>query len=259
MDTIPDLTFVQPDPDLAFYLSPAGDFDGDGYADLAVGSNLGRVDVVWGGAHLSVVATTVLTGEDLNTGQGSCAGDLSGDGIADLVVGAPGFFLGPGLAGPPGRVTVILGDPGRLARERLLIAGPQASDFFGFAVTARNDIDGDGYSDLVVGAPLTDDTLGAIYVYRGGPSPSINADLALRGTVPGSQFGRYIAATGDLDGDGFSDLAVGAPAIYSNTPGVFGRVYVYAGADADLSRSPVTLTQGQTGDYFGGPVASAPP
>jgi hypothetical protein len=262
MDAVPDLTYVEPEPDPGGSLSAAGDLDGDGYADLAIGarsgaSGLGRVDVVWGSARLSALDGTTLTGKIAGAvwGQASRAGDLNGDGYADLVVGAPGTFPSSGQGG----VTVIFGDSGRLLRAQVSIAGPQAFDFFGYSVSARSDLDGDGYSDLVVGAPLTDDSLGAVYLYRGGPSLSTVAEVVSRGTVAGGQFGRSVAGAGDLDGDGFPELAVGAPAVYSVTPGVFGRVYVYPGAEPSLTSSPLVLTREQTGDYFGAPVAEAPP
>lgn len=74
------------------------------------------------------------------------------------------------------------------------------------------DLDGDGYDDLAVGIPYQDD-VGAILVYRGGPAPALDKvpDLELVGTVPGATFAVPLDLVGDLNGDGFGDLAATTP------------------------------------------------
>ena len=210
-----------------------------------------------GDAALSGHATTLITGTTPGAlwGQTASAGDLNGDGYADLVVGGPGNIPSQSQGG----IAMVFGDPSRSLQSRISVAGPQAFDFFGYAVSATSDLDGDGYDDLIVGAPLTDDGLGAAYIFRGGPSPSSTADVVVHGAVASSQFGRSLAWTGDFDGDGAPDTLIGAPAVYSSTAGVFGRAYLYWGAAPQLSGSAVTLSMERIGDYFGGCVGGAAP
>ncbi|MEI8255587.1 MAG: VCBS repeat-containing protein, partial [Deltaproteobacteria bacterium] len=195
------------------------DVDGDGLPEILVGADAagahseGRVYVYAGtrGAFATTPAMVIDGTESAGRfGWGlSSAGDINGDGYVDVVVGAPH------VEAWNGRAYVFHGSSRGLALapdETLL--PPEAMGNFGALVTSAGDVNGDGYADVLVSAPSTNISRGALFVYRGSasglePTPS----LVLRGAAgPGVEFGSAAASAGDVNADGFGDVVVGSGA-----------------------------------------------
>ena len=229
-------------------ISPAGDVNGDGIVDLWVGATgddeggtgAGAVFLVLGplDSDLSLnLADAKLVGEAAQDGVGSAisgGGDLNADGYADVLLGAPGHddpstnsgaayvVLGPTLG------TVPLGT----ADVRML--GDSATDEAGSAVVWLGDANGDGHSDLAVGAPSDDDggtSAGAVHIVHGplsGTLSLLDADGKLLGESAGDGAGSGVFFVGDLDGDGMDDLAVGAEGV-DEAAADAGSLYLFLG------------------------------
>jgi hypothetical protein len=178
---------------------------------------------------------------DLDFGTAAVfTGDLDQDGAPDFAVGAARADAGGEAT--PGRVYIFFGGAGADATPDLVLQGDAPGDRFGMALGGHRDLDGDGAPDLVVGAPGNDQgaaNRGRVYVYFGGPGFDGVPDLVLAGQAAGDAFGRAVAMPGDVSGDGWDDLVVGAP--YNSSAGLFtGRIYVYFGGpglDAVFDRS----------------------
>lgn len=277
-----------------------GDFDGDGFDDLAAGvpgkdtgraTNAGGVTVAYGSeagvttagsqqfvAGVGALAGTSEAGDVL--GAAVAAGDFDADGYDDLAIGVPREDV-PGAA-DAGAVVILHGSIDGLGAERSQqrwagsgLPGRSATgDQFGAALAA-GDFDGDRYVDLAVGVP-GDDTgatdAGAVVVARGGAGglsgrggrQLVSGVDGLTGTAKaGELFGAALAA-GDLDGHGSVDLAIGAPGEDVGRSPNAGQVIVVGGGDGGLdpanSQQVRAGLQGITGrserdDVFGAAVA----
>jgi len=180
----------------------------------------------------------------------SSAGDPSGDGAPDLLIGA---YAADGVAGrDAGRVLVASGASGK---QILVLEGDAAGDWFGYAVAAASDLDGDDFDDLLVGAPRADGAggtdCGRLHVISGRTAAEL---FTVDGELPGDGFGSAVALTGDVDGDTVADLVVGAPFADPAAGPDAGRVYVLSGADGSVVR---TLDGQATDDRFGTAVCAA--
>uniref|UniRef100_A0A8K9WMB7 Integrin subunit alpha 10 n=1 Tax=Oncorhynchus mykiss TaxID=8022 RepID=A0A8K9WMB7_ONCMY len=156
-----------------------------------------------------------LNGEQIGSYYGSevCGLDVDQDGITDVLLVAAPMYLGPGNK-EAGRV-YIYSLSGVFVSNGTLKAEDRFQDArFGYALASAPDLNHDGYTDLLVGAPLEDGHNGAIYVYHGQGIHIIHnykQRIAGSSLSPSLQyFGRSVSARLDLDGDGLLDLAVGA-------------------------------------------------
>jgi hypothetical protein len=166
-------------------------------------------------------------------------GDFDGDGFDDLVVSAPDELAGSGMTG---EVRLYAGSPGGLGAPTLV---PNQSNSWGRALAAGDDVDGDGYEDLLVGG------LGHVAIFRGGasgldPTPWWSAT----GTAGG--WGLSAAFIGDVNGDGWTDVAVGAASDSSDN----GRIYVYLGSAAGMGTFPQELSPNGTDYRFGHAISA---
>ena len=192
-------------------------------------------------------------------------GDVNGDGFADVLIGAPG-------AGPNGvgEVSLYLGHPqGMSSTAFWMIDGDMAGSGFGGKLASAGDVNGDGFDDFIVGAPTYSRVAtngGAVFLWLGGPSsnaPAVNPDWMVKGGFPGAEFG-FSLASGDVNGDGLSDVVVGAPyyqnSISASVP--LGRVFIYLGSSNGLAATPAitlvpTSVDGFSLHWFGYSVAVA--
>jgi hypothetical protein len=268
-----------------------GDFDADGFADLAFGveESLESDDAYVAGAVIVVHGSAV--GLDTNRsysihqnspgiegtaehwdlfGRALAVGDFDGDGYADLAVGVPGEDAtanGP-LAGR-GAVQVVFGSASGLSQRDVVRAEgalggvPQHGDRLGHALAA-GDFDGDSFDDLAIGVPWKDVNLGglavdagqiyAIYGAVGGFDFSRTALWTATAihfpgaSAPNESFG-YSLAAGDFDRDGRDDLAIGEPWGDSVVPDD-GLVNVLMGSEGGLSNA---RRHGLTSGYHGHP------
>ena len=221
-----------------------GDFNGDGFSDLAVGdptyddtqSDQGEVEVFYGRASgYAASPDWIVKGTHADGRLGTSvanAGDVDNDGCDDLVIGEPGF----GDGGHPLEGAAYLyrgGRTGLAGSPAWNIASGVTNAFFGFAVAGAGDVNGDGYADVLVGAPdysHGSDIGGQVSVYFGSAAGlGTIASWTASGGPSGLQFGYCVAGAGDVNGDGYSDIAIGDP-YATGSLSQEGKVFVYNGS-----------------------------
>jgi len=239
-----------------------GDIDGDGYAEFAVGGPGWNVSAgglkedggaVWlfrGSATGPGAApwTSLLGGSaGANLGWSLAGlGDVNGDGFPDLAVGAP-FTSG-------GVVQVFAGSAGGVATSSSWQAtGCTLGDCsmqLGWSLGAAGDIDGDRSPDLIAGAPAAGaNDSGRALAWLGGSSWLGSTAWSVDGTTADEQLGGQVAGLGDVDGDGFADIA--AASSWDGALGDEGRVELFNGAGRGPGGVIWSKTSGTTGDYRG--------
>jgi hypothetical protein len=280
------------------YSLTAGDFNGDGFVDLAIGvpyeaigavTDAGAVSIIYGSASGLTVTGNQLWYEDLLTltseasdffGWALAAGDFNGDGRADLAIGSHGKNLG---GSDRGAVTVMYGTAAGLSavgrgyfRQNIALLGVEKdSDHFGQALAA-GDFNKDGYADLAIGVPGDDISgvagSGAVNVVYGSAVglTAANNQLWHQNLLGGSaaevddNFGRVLT-TGDFNGDGYADLAVGVPNKNVGASVDAGAIHIIFGSAAGLTATiHQYFTQSTVGvkpaseanDHFGSALAA---
>jgi hypothetical protein len=230
-------------------LAALGDLDGDGLADFVAGlpgdnpagPDSGAAKVLSGAAgHELLNLVGRARGERFGTSV-ALAGDLDCDGLPDVFVGAPGASPG-GLRGA-GSAQLF---SGRNAEVIYSFFGTEQDGELGSAVVSAGDMDGDGLPEIAIGSPGTRHGTGTVHVHSGADASIL---YTFHGDLPYDRFGAALAGASDVDGDGVSDLAVGAHQPAGRAPG-YARVL--SGADASIL---YTFGGEEPGDGFGLAVA----
>jgi hypothetical protein len=191
--------------------------------------------------------------------------DITGDGQPDLLVGVPKSDLGGELSG----LVYVVASPygtspqAELSESSFRLRGHEPGSQAGFSVSDAGDVNGDGFRDVLVGAPFAKEgstARGAAYLFLGPITANMQlsqADTRLIGAGFGDQAGWAVAGAGDVNGDGFDDVLVGAP--LNSLNGVeAGAVYLFYGP---LPQGHVELNQADAifvgGEGVGGRIGSA--
>ncbi|HEU5310608.1 MAG TPA: integrin alpha, partial [Candidatus Eisenbacteria bacterium] len=268
-----------PSDQMGFAVSGAGDVNGDGYADFIVGTNQlffrgqalvltsraydletpnggeqwvvgSQHDVSWlgsnpadlwlssdGGLTYSLLASNVggldrnefsITAPAVPTSTAKVRLSIAGEPLTHATSYASETFFSIVAPHDP---------PAAAHRLQRTFAGTNSEDALGASVSDAGDVNGDGYGDVIVGAYANDvggSDAGRAYVHYGGPAADAIPDLTLTGAAAGDNFGISVSGAGDVNGDGYADVIVGA---WTNSVGgsSAGRAYLYfggPGADA---------------------------
>ncbi|MBD2413862.1 FG-GAP repeat protein [Nostoc calcicola FACHB-3891] len=265
-----------------YSVSNAGDINGDGFDDLIIGafstrgSYVGSSYVVFGSnsgfdANLNLSSLNGSNGFVIN-GTGSynslgrsvsSAGDINGDGFDDLIIGADSTYVNE--EGGVGKSYVVFGSSSGFDAEFNLLSlngsngfvinginsidGIGGSGFSGRSVSSAGDINGDGFDDLIIGAPLSSpngqDSAGESYVVFGSNSgfdaqlnlSSLNGSngFVINGIDADDRSGYSVSSAGDINGDGFDDLIIGARYADPNGQDSAGESYVVFGSSSGFS------------------------
>jgi hypothetical protein len=250
---------------------PAGDVNGDGHDDVVIGepeydasttySDSGRAYLYYGTDDgLDIASPRIFEPPKLEAngffGLQACGvGDVNGDNYDDVAVSLSNY---DGAMPDEGAVYVWYGSAsGPSASYNWMAHGPEDDYYahFGWGMGPAGDVNGDGYDDVIVGAYRYDyNSIANAYVWYGGPMPGglgptgtpANADWiasapdpTASGNPAGSGFGVYVGTVGDVNGDGYDDIYVGAPR-YSNPETHEGAIFVWYGSSAGLG-DPGTL------------------
>jgi hypothetical protein len=279
-----------------------GDFDNDGFDDLAIGvhgegvegvGRAGAVNVLYGSPskltangdqlwHQNVSGITSSCTAGDHFGYALAAGDFDGDGFDDLAIGVPGQRVSGDDAA--GAVHIIYGSVNGLnaAGDQYFTQdspgipdAPQPGDQFGYVLAAGN-FNGDGFMDLAISAPFEDHEgqsnagvvhflYGTVNGLTGSGSDLLNQDDSSPVEVPESNdlFGAALVA-GDFNNDSFDDIAIGVPLENVGVVSNAGAVMVFYGHDGGIEDDPEELwTQNSAGiadssefdDHFGAALA----
>jgi hypothetical protein len=268
----------------------SGDFNGDGFADLAAAAprdtvsgkvSAGSISVIYGspngltaaGNQLWTMDTPGVNGVAAASdffGNSLAVGDFNGDGFDDLAIGSPARTVNGQIAA--GAVNILFGSESGLSavgdqqftQDSDGLAGTaEAFDSFGGALAA-GDFDADGFEDLAIGASAEDDSRGVVAVFYGGDdgltternqlwtqdSPGIDGHSEIL-----ESFGQTLAA-GDFNGDGRCDLAVGTTADHVGSAIFAGAVNVIYGTSTGLKATGDQLLNQGLPDVAGGVEAN---
>jgi hypothetical protein len=252
-------------------VSTAGDVNGDGYSDIIVGApsydngqtNEGKAYVYHGAAGgLSITPSWTAESNQALAYFGravSSGGDVNGDGYADVIVGALNYDNGQT---DEGRVYLYNGSSSGVSSTASWTAeSNQAYSEYTKSISSAGDVNGDGYSDIIVGAPVYDNgqtNEGKVFVYYGSSSgPSGSADWSMEYNQANASFGNSVSNAGDVNGDGYSDVIVGAPS-YANGQSQEGGAFVYYGSSMGLSNTADWTAESNWGSsMFGFSVSTA--
>jgi len=228
---------------LSRYRSPASgvdlwfgamlDANGDHFADVAVGAPTANTVTLFHGSATgaSMTPSATLTGAGSFGSAVAPAGDVDGDGFTDLIVGAPGSnaaFVYRGSA-----TGIVSAGPTMLS---------SGGGMFGTSVAAAGDVNGDGYADVIVGAPGTNNA----FVYHGSAT-GLSTIAATTLSAAGGQFGRAVTGASNFNNDFFSDIAVGAPG--SN------NAFVYYGSATGLPTTASATITGAAASTLGSSIS----
>lgn len=252
LDTSPDLVISGNPYDRLSIVSNAGDLNGDGFDDFMVGTshtdNQGYVNIYFGSENTDNIAELTLYEENLDDKFGSylaCAGDVNGDGYDDIIVS--GYRNSSG-ASVGGRVYLYYGGQDMDNLPDVIFTGQESSGYLGWSVDGGGDVNGDGFDDIIIGAWAEDaggHDNGNVYLFLGSTDMDNNPDVVFKGKLYEENFGKYVSNKGDINGDGFDDIIVGAAGTG------LGRVYVYFG-NANIIDQPDLIFSGENeGDNFG--------
>jgi hypothetical protein len=232
------------------YVSSAGDADGDGRPDVAVWGGIESTDPqevelylvrdphfgAAPSARLKFDGSPVSWLGDANLL--AWAGDVNGDGFSDLVMSSTSP---PNLGADQDHLSLFFGSPpGPAADPSQRVDNPFGTTAnFGLSVAAL-DVDGDGFEDVAAAAAWIGAPPGpSAVVYRGGPS-GLGGPTVIQSADLSGIFEREVASVGDIDGDGYADLLVGAPSRATPVDGgaLHGAVDVYPGGAAGVATTP---------------------
>ncbi|HPG40896.1 MAG TPA: FG-GAP-like repeat-containing protein [bacterium] len=230
-----------------------GDVNNDGYADIAIGASganqqAGIVYLYFGNVNQDAIADLVLPGPDGQIEFGACltgAGDMNGDGYDDFLVSSMGYYH-------TGKVNLYLGGDVVDTIADRAVAGQDKLDYYNANLSCAGDINSDGYSDILIGLNLFNTLTGQVRLYYGSDSIELICDLELNGETTNNNFGIRLAGAGDVNGDGYDDVLVGAAHDYPldlactrNCADVFmnvtGRVYLYYGGSEMDTQADIIL------------------
>ena len=263
-------------------VSGAGDVNGDGYSDIIIGApgnnnNSGRFLVIFGGApSINFSSRIFQNGNQENAflgGSVASAGDVNGDGYSDIIIGASGYSSDQSNEG---RAYVYYGSfNGVNLKDPVILEADQEDAAFGISVSGAGDVNGDGYSDVIVGAAYYDNgntSEGAAFIYPGGADGLSNVPMIMLDGAgqDNACFGYSVAGAGDVNGDGFADVIVGAY-LRDNTRDLVssierdslvcmdaGSAYIYLGSPTGPSSTPDWTEYFQSSNaHFGYSVAGA--
>ncbi|MFA6028196.1 MAG: integrin alpha [Patescibacteria group bacterium] len=238
-----------------YSVSSAGDVDGDGYDDILIGAEEEYDDDGYGSAYLlygsstpfvsaSLSTAVKFTGEDTYNYAGysvSSAGDVDADGYDDFLIGANGADSYAGAA------YLIYGQATNLSNDSLSNAikfsGEAAGNDAGHSVSSAGDVNNDSYDDILVGAPYS--STGAAYLVYGQETnlsdDSLSNAIKFTGEAAGDQAGISVATAGDVDGNGYDDVIIGAD--YNCDAGIDGGAvylgYLFAATDGILGEADI--------------------
>ena len=270
-----------------YSVSSAGDVNGDGYDDIIIGAHYasqgGASYVVFGkeSSFSRAIELSELDGSDgfriggENRGDKSgysvsSAGDVNGDGYDDIIIGAVG-------ADPNGTSSgssyIVFGKEGNFGRTIELseldgrggfrIDGENAYDKSGYSVSSAGDINGDGYDDIIIGAHYVDrygDTISASSYVVFGKESDFNRTIELSeldgrdgfridGENTDDNVGKSVSSAGDINGDGYDDIIIGAWGADPNGRSGSGSSYVVFGKESSFSRA-IELSELDGSDGF---------
>ena len=255
MDSIPDMSAIGEDygGNFGSSVANAGDVNGDGYEDVIIGSqgynrSRGRAYIYFGGILEDTIPDIILEGEIKDSYFGyvvSSLGDINKDGFDDVVIGAYGYN------NYRGRCYIYYGGSSMDSIADFVMTGEEEGDRFGYSLSSL-DFNRDSYNDLIIGADRNNEKRGRCYIYYGGAEMDTIADLTISGQEADNRFGKSVSDAGDVNGDGYNDIIIGAWR-YSNSTG---RGYIFFGGDSPDTIADVIFSGENDWDWFGSMVSN---